>query len=108
MFDRYDNENYIKQFERFRCGVIGLSTHKITGQCSVPIYHKFLQSANNKAVLAVYICDHSTTTASALLEDGHNVILSGGFRSGQEVPSVMEDAIFQLGDLSSTHEEADT
>ena len=48
------------------------------------------------------------TTASVLLEDGHNVLLASGFRNSQEVHSVMIDSIFQIGDLSCTHEEADT
>ena len=65
VFDRYDHQHSVKDFERQRRGTIQTSrrTHIITGQERVPNYRKYLKISGNKAALCCIVSNYITSLA---------------------------------------------
>lgn len=109
VYDRYDNSQSIKCFERERRGNTSNSkTHHITGTGNVPNYRLYLQSCGNKAALCLFVSNYIISAAPARLKVQDTIVLAGGFENGQDVRIVDHTGVHCLPELDSTHEEADT
>lgn len=108
VFDRYDNPNSVKQMERERRGDEQRASHIIKGNRQVPNYRKFMRTSANKTALATFLSEYLIAVKDDLLEEGHTLILAGGFADGEIVKAVKMDSVSDLPNLASTHEEADT
>ena len=106
VFDRYDAPNSIKCQERIRRGES--ASHVISASRIVPHYRNFLKNSNNKAALAVFVCEYIMANSPAMLSEVQSITLSGGFTDGKTAMIITRDRTRELTNLSSTQEEADT
>ena len=108
VFDRYDQEQSVKQNERLRRGLETGATYIIKGSRTVPNYRKFLQNPDNKAALAAFVSDYVLSTGTAVLDEEQCIVLAGGFKNASSVKMTTRAGVSNLPNLFSSHEEADT
>jgi hypothetical protein len=110
VFDRYDNEKSIKQFERTRRGnsAGSAASHLVAGNRIVPNYASFMKRSANKAALVQFVCMYLEQHLPGLLQHEQYMILAGGYASGEVVKILKYSEITEYEDLYTLQEEADT
>ncbi|MES9879525.1 MAG: hypothetical protein ABW185_01435 [Sedimenticola sp.] len=110
VFDRYDHVDSIKAFERARRQHPNAIRVIIKGpQFPLPKqWDKFIGDPANKAEFASFLSTRWAETAGKQLQEGHQLVVAGGFVDGERVCRITRDGTEEMTDMFSTQEEADT